>query len=173
MIKSIQEYRACLQADYAANGFRGISQHFNVIRKYICALRLAELAQNAGGGLLFLAKLHLNRLSVKTGITIGLNCFEEGLIIPHYGYIVVNGTARFGKNCVLQCGVNISANATGGDHIYFGTGAKVMRDVHIADNVIIGANAVVTRNVEQENVVVAGVPAKIISNKGYRDRESV
>ena len=48
MIKSIQEYRTCLQADYIANGYRGISQHFNVIRKYIRALRLAELAQNTG-----------------------------------------------------------------------------------------------------------------------------
>lgn len=126
-----------------------------------------------GGVLLPLAIFRLRRLSVKTGITIGPNCFEEGLTIPHYGCIVVNGTARFGKNCVLQCGVNISENVNGGDHIYFGTGAKVMRDVHIASDVIIGANAVVTHNINEDNVVLAGVPASIISRKGYQDRKRV
>lgn len=173
MIKSKSDYYAYIAADDVANGFKGITKHFNIIRKYLRALRRVEYAQNYGGLFLLMTKIRLRQLSIKTGITIGPNCFEEGLIIPHYGYIIVNGTARFQKNCVLQCGVNISDNASGGSHIYFSTGAKVMRDVHIANDVIIGANAVVTRSVDEENVVVAGVPAVVVSKKGYKDRKQV
>ena len=45
-----------------------------------------------------------------------------------------------------------------------------MIGVHIADYTIVGANAVVTKSFDEENVVLAGIPAKIISNKGYKNR---
>ena len=74
--------------------------------------------------------------------------------------------------CVVQAGVNVSANVCGGNHIYFGTGCKIMKNVEIADDVIIGANAVVTKSVFEQNIVVAGIPAKKINNNGYRDRKN-
>jgi serine O-acetyltransferase len=112
----------------------------------------------------------LRRLSALTGITIPPNTFGYGVYIPHWGSIVVNGTARFGNNCVIQSGVNISENVVGGDHVYIGAGAKILSDVHIADDVIIGANAVVTKDISTPNVVVAGIPARIISNNGFKNR---
>lgn len=115
----------------------------------------------------FIYRILLSRISLKTGITIPINTFDEGLYIPHYGYIVVNGTARFGDSCQIQCGVNISEKSCGGRHIYFGAGAKIMENIYIADDVIIGANAVVTHNIEEPNTVWAGVPAKKISNNGF------
>ncbi len=124
--------------------------------------------------LYFFNKLILHRLSVKTGITIGPNTFGKGLRIPHYGCIVVNSSARFGSNCVVQCGVNISEGVKGGNHCYLGAGCKLMIDSRIGNDVIVGANAVVTKQFEDDNIVLAGVPAKILSHRGYADgRKSI
>ena len=49
MIKSRSDYRSYIRADDEANGYKGISKYFNVIRKYMHALRFAEYAQNTGG----------------------------------------------------------------------------------------------------------------------------
>lgn len=56
-------------------------------------------------------------MSERLGITIGPNSFGKGLYMPHYGSIVVNGTARFGDYCIVQNGVNISESVVcgGGD----------------------------------------------------------
>lgn len=96
--------------------------------------------------------------------------FGKGLYLPHYGYIVVNNTARFGDNCVVQSGVNVSNDVVGGNHCYLGTGAKLMIGVHIKDDTIVGANAVVTKSFDEENIVIAGIPAKKITDKGFRNR---
>ncbi len=104
---------------------------------------------------------------MKTGISIGLNCFGEGLFLPHYGCVVINHSARFGARCVVQCGVNVSAKVEGGNHIYLGAGAKILTGVHLADDVIVGANAVVTKSINEPNTVWAGIPAKKISDKGF------
>lgn len=113
----------------------------------------------------------LYRLSVKTGIQIPPNTFGRGLYLPYHGTIVVNETARFGDNCVVQAGVNISENVRGGDHVYLSAGCKIMKGVSISSHVIVGANAVVTKNVNEINVVVAGVPANIISQNGFLNRK--
>lgn len=113
------------------------------------------------------------KLSVKSGLTIPANTFGKGLYIAHHGAVIVNPTARFGDYCVIQNGVNISEKVNGGNHIYLGTGAKILIGVCLPDDVIVGANAVVTKSVETPNVVVAGVPAKKISDNGYRNRLSV
>ena len=115
----------------------------------------------------------LRKIGVLTGIYIPPFTFGKGLFIPHWGSIVVNDTARFGENCVVQSCVNISEGVVGGNHIYLSAGAKIMIDVHLDDDVIVGANAVVTKSVTEPNVVVAGVPAKIISRKGFKNREKV
>lgn len=58
--------------------------------------------------LLLWYRYKFRNLSVLTGISIPPNTFGKGLYIPHYGAIVVNGTVRFGDNCVIQNGVNVS-----------------------------------------------------------------
>lgn len=108
-----------------------------------------------------------------TGITIPPNTFGKGLYIPHWGSIVVNGSARFGDNCVIQSGVNISEGVRGGDHVYLAAGAKILMNVIISDDVIVAANAVVNRDVTEKNVVVGGIPASVISKRGFRDRLKV
>ena len=117
--------------------------------------------------------MRLYKLSVITGISIPPNTFGKGLYIPHWGSIVVNGKARFGDNCVIQSGVNISENVKGGNHIYIAAGAKILIGVTISDDVIIAANAVVNKDVTEPNIVVGGIPAKKISDNGFKNRVKV
>ena len=112
-------------------------------------------------------QFRLNALSIKTGIFIPINTFGKGLALPHYGTIIVNESARFGDYCVIQAGVNVSANVHGGSYVYLAPGAKINENLTIADHVIVGSNCVVTHSVEYEGCTVAGVPAKKISDKGF------
>lgn len=120
-----------------------------------------------------LAKMQMRKWGLKTGISIGVNCFGKGLYLPHYGSIVINSSARFGEYCIVQSDVNVSGNVVGGDYIYLAAGAKVLKDVYIPSYCIIGANAVLNTNIEEENTVVGGIPAKVISRNGMRNRTSV
>lgn len=175
MIKTKEQLLQFIQSDKEANSFKGIKGRFNIIRKYLVRLRKTEYYYNNNcKTALFISKFLLYRLSIKTGITIGLNVFGRGLYIPHYGLIVVNGRARFGDYCVVQAGVNVSENVRGGNHVYLGAGCKLMIGASIADNTIVGANAVVTNVFTEKNIVIAGVPARKISDKGFASgRESI
>lgn len=137
--------------------------------KYLILLRKAEYYTNVcGGGVLKKwYQFRLNALSIKTGIFIPINTFGKGLALPHYGTIIVNESARFGDYCVIQAGVNVSANVHGGSYVYLAPGAKINENLTIADHVIVGSNCVVTHSVEYEGCTVAGVPAKKISDKGF------
>lgn len=174
MIKSISDYRDYISCDFKANKLNKKSALISITWKYIWCLRHLELYINTHSIIRsFVFKLLMKHYSIKTGITIPINTFGKGVYIPHYGCIVVNGTAKFGDYCVIQCGVNISEKACGGNHIYFGAGSKVLSCVQIADNVIIGANAVVTKDIIEENTVWGGIPATKISNNGFLERENV
>ncbi len=48
-----------------------------------------------------------------------------------------------------------------GNHVWIGTGAKILKGVTIGSGAVVAAGAIVTRNVP-ENCVVAGVPARVI-----------
>ena len=135
--------------------------------KYLILLRKAEYYTNVGGVLKKQYQFRLNALSIKTGIFIPINTFGKGLALPHYGTIIVNENARFGDYCVIQAGVNVSANVHGGNYVYLAPGAKINENLTIADHVIVGSNCVVTHSVEYEGCTVAGVPAKKISDKGF------
>ena len=176
MIKNKQDYLEYLQADAAANHFdSSFSGRINLQRKFLRQLRKVEYLSNVRGNKfrLALAKYRFYQLSVKTGFTIPPNTFGKGLFLPHLGTIVVNTTARLGDDCIVQCGVNISEDVVGGNHLFLGAGCKLMIGVNIADDVIVGANAVVTKDVAEPNIVVAGVPAKKISDRGFKNRGAI
>lgn len=111
------------------------------------------------------------RLGVRLGFDIGVNCFGPGLRINHWGYLVVNGNARIGAWCDIHQGVNIGQNIEPGapvigDDVWICPGAKIFGNISIADGVAIGANAVVSRSITEGDVTVAGVPAKVVKNSG-------
>lgn len=177
MIDSRLKLRQYINMDLEANRQASKIKKSEIARLLIY-LRHIEFYTNCNSGLIskvlrYYYRYRYHRLSVYTGISIGINSFGPGLTIPHYGSIVVNSSARFGSRVVLQNGVNISENASGGDHIYFGAGSKIMRNVKLGSDQIIGANAVVTRDFIEDNIVIAGVPANKISDNGYKGRNEV
>lgn len=178
MITNKTIYLDYINADKKVNRIKGLSAYFNTTWKYIKCMRKIEYIENCKNGWFYnLQKLwlkyNLQRLSVLTGITIPPHTFGKGLYIPHYGSIVASRNVSFGDYCVIQNGVNISEGVKGGNHIYIGAGAKLMMNTEIADDIIIGANAVVTKKFIKPNVVLAGIPAKIISEKGFKERVKV
>ncbi len=109
-----------------------------------------------------------NSLGDRLGIEIDINCFDSGLTIYHSAGIVVNPSARIGKNCKLHGGNCIGNNGktnaapTLGDNIDLGYGACVIGDVRLGNDIVIGCNAVVVKSCEEASAVLAGIPAKRI-----------
>ena len=147
-------------------------EHESRLGKYQKLLRIDELLSNTAKGPVKLLQLwyrwRKNRLGEKLGITISRNVFDEGLIIWHYGYVVVNGQARVGKNCSLHgnnCigndGISPEAPVIG-DNVDIGAGAMIIGNVRVADNVKIGAGAVVVKSIDEPGVTAVGVPAHIV-----------
>lgn len=102
---------------------------------------------------------------MKLGFSIGKDVFGYGLVIPHYGTIVVGGSNHCGNYCVLHTSTCISDNGKEiGDALYLATGAKVTSKCKIGDNVSVGANSVVNKDFEEGNVMIAGAPARIIKD---------
>ena len=108
-------------------------------------------------------KRRLYRLGMKCGgFSIPVNCFGPGLSIAHGGTIIVNDTARIGKNCRIHEGVTIGATgkngqaAVIGDNCFIATGAKVIGDIHLGNDIAIGANAVVTKSFIEDGITLGG-----------------
>ena len=184
MIQNKSELRYFLEQDAIALRTKGRKRpklFGDEVWKYQIILRKAEYYSNsfkAGKKRVafhyFWYKFLLKRTSIRLGFSIPINVFGPGLSIAHYGTIVVNASARVGKNCRLQEGVNIGSTGGShnapkiGDNVFIGTGAKIIGDISIADGVVIGANAVVIKSIDEKNVTYGGVPAKkISSNNSY------
>lgn len=81
--------------------------------------------------------------------------------MPH-GYVVINGTAKIGKNVtILQYCTIGDEGAEIEDGVAIGAGSSVIGAVHIGKNAVIGAGAVVVKDIP-DNAVAVGVPARVI-----------
>ena len=194
MISSKKELRDCLMLDAAnyqevSGSKRWIHQLSSdpisdqwYIWRYIRTLRYCEYYKNHNG---VLSKLILRWYMYKlrkyariTGFQIPPNTIEAGVTIWHWGYIIVNPEARIGTNCTLYAGVQVGHKTPGGrsprigDHVFLGSGAKIIGDITIGNNVIIGPNAVVTKDVPEDCVIV-GNPAYIIKKSGIKVHEKL
>ena len=109
----------------------------------------------------------LNQLNpILTHAVIGRRAeFGPGLIILHSIGLVVNTGVRAGTHCTMENGVTIGAEKGRapvlGNHVYIGSGARIIGGVTVGNNVRIGANAVVVKDVP-DNETVVGVPARIV-----------
>lgn len=107
-------------------------------------------------------------VEIFTGISIPPTAaIGKGLMIEHFGGIVINSGSKIGDFCTISHCVTIGNKRPGGkapvigDNVYICVGAKILGDITIGDNCIVGANAVVLENVPANSVVV-GVPAKVV-----------
>lgn len=137
----------------------------NYMMRFLLLMRKCQYYNNIGGGdklLYAIYKWRYNRLSLRMGFSISPNVFGYGLVIPHYGTIVVGETNHIGNYCVLHTSTCISGNGkTIGDGLYLATGAKITAKVNLGNNVSVAANAVVTKGISEDNILLAGIPAEI------------
>lgn len=105
----------------------------------------------------------LKRLEKKTGIHIENNPnIGRGLIIGHYGRIVINGNVKFGEQIYITHGVTIGRNATGkrvgvptiGNRVRIGANASIVGNVTIGNDVVIAPNAFVNIDIPDHSVVI-------------------
>lgn len=118
-------------------------------------------------------------IEITTGISIPPEAeIGKGLLIMHFGGIVINSDVKIGEFCTISHGVTIGNKNPGGkspkigNKVYLCAGAKVLGDISIGDNCVIGANAVVLESFP-ENSVIGGIPAKLLKKmenpKEYKD----
>ena len=101
-------------------------------------------------------------MGVKLGFSIGYNVFGYGLLIPHYGTIVVNDSCNIGNFCVLHTSICIGGGGKIiGDGFYVGSGAKIMRPIRIGNGVSVASQSLVNKDCLENNVLLAGIPAEI------------
>jgi len=187
MIANWADLKRYVRADCASRGAPLTLRNwlFDPVLRFQVLMRLDEWLLNTGKPRLirFPLLLWFRRLSVRLGFSMGPNIFGPGLAIVHYGTIVIDPTARIGKNCRIHVGSHIGGAAQFvdtaevhkfspriGDNVYIGPGAKLYGPIKIGNNCVIGANAVVTKSFEEDGLTLAGVPAKAIANGGTGER---
>ena len=100
-------------------------------------------------------------LSMRLGFTIGYNVFGYGLVIPHYGTIVINSEARIGNFDVIHtCTCVAGGDKVIGDGFYLSTGCQVVGSIRVGDGVTVAAHSLVNKSFES-NVLIAGTPAVV------------
>ncbi len=182
MIQNYSDLRSFLAADKKNRGYSHTARFFflNPVYRFTIILRICEYLKNSKKWRIVwpFVYFYFKRLSVRLGFSVPLNVFDEGLVIVHYGLLVVNPACKIGKNCRVHAGVNIGGSAglvspdnvadlvpKIGDNCYIGPGTKIYGGISIGSNVSIGANAVVNKSFA-DDLTIGGIPAKIISQKG-------
>lgn len=122
MIESYADYMYYLERDRLALGIPDNIKTPRFSRDYVWRferlMRKVEYwtnCKNRGLNKLYvlILRFRYQKLSMKLGFSIPINCFREGLYISHYGTIVVNSRAKIGKNCRIQEGINIGDSRGG------------------------------------------------------------
>lgn len=122
-------------------------------------LRIPRRYNCRGGALKYFYEYKLSKLEIKLGFSIAKNVFGYGLVIPHFGTIVVGSGNQIGNYAVLHTCICITAgNKQIGNGLYCSTGARILGDVSVGDSVTVGANAVLNHSVGSNSLVV-GIPA--------------
>lgn len=130
------------------------------IMLYLEYMRKVEYYSQQSGVKLHYYKWKYYKLGLKLGFTIGTKVFGYGLVIPHYGTIVVGNSNRIGNFCVLNTSICISDNSKEiGDGFYVSTGSKITSHLTLGNNISTGANTVVNKSFEEDNRLLVGMPA--------------
>ena len=115
----------------------------------------------------------LNKLTIKTGIDFASNyTIGKGLIIGHWGRIILNSNAVFGNEVFLTHNVNVGRDIRGkragcptfGNRVCIRGNSTVVGNIHIGNDVLIAPNTFVNFDVPDHSVVI-GNPATIHSKQ--------
>lgn len=121
-------------------------------------------AHSMGGVIFQYYKWRYRRLGLRLGFSIGYKCFGYGLVMPHYGTIVVGDDNRCGNYCVLHTSICITGERGGkriGDALYASSGCRINKPITLGDNIQVCSNSVVNKSFSENNIVLGGMPAEI------------
>lgn len=184
MILSKQELRFYIAADRIMNGYlpyRNLLSWFKetlflggakvIVIKYLRHLRKYAYYYNTKDRSL-LNKLmmvyehwQLSKYAIKTGFSIGQNSLDYGVVIPHYGTIVVNENSRIGPYAVLHTSTCIAGGGKNiGEGFYLSAGSQLVGVFDIGDNVTVAAHSLVNKSFEN-NLLLVGSPATVKKDK--------
>lgn len=171
-LKFDTSYRQKLEYDKKFNeAFRGkFSKDFlrGYEWKYIILYRKYQANKDTVWRKYFGYKLH--KIENKTGFSFEYNTsIGDGLIIGHWGKIVINGQVKFGNQMFITHGVTIGRDIRGkragvptfGDRVCIRTNSTVVGKINIGNDVLIAPNTFVNFDVPNHSIVI-GNPAKII-----------
>lgn len=180
MIHNKQELRFYIVADRIINGFPmnvSIKEHLTAFffqnsklqilnfLKYMRKTCYYHSVKKTSICKLLLAKWYgyrYSKLSIKLGFSIGPNVFGYGLLIPHYGTIVVNSEVRAGNFCVLHTSTCIGgANKIIGDALYLASGAKIMGNINLGNGISVASGSLVNKSFA-DHELLGGMPAKVL-----------
>jgi serine O-acetyltransferase len=173
--RPLADWEFALAADLLGSGIHRWRFHYRFTRPLPHLqrqLRLAEKwAARPGRVSRLIARVRLVRcgvLSARLGAEIPANVAGPGFSIAHAPGIVINRSARIGRNCRIHQNVTIGDSRGGspwiGDNVWIGAGAVLIGPITVGDDAVIAANAVVTKDVPS-GVTVGGIPAQMISRK--------
>lgn len=183
IVKSNKELRFCPMADHMMNrgSFkRSIPQklmefiHPDHTMRFLRCMRKLSYYKYKRNPLWMLYHLKYQRLGMRLGYSIGPDVFGYGLVLPHYGTIVVGPKNSIGNYAVMHvCSLITSTNKQIGDNLFVSTGAKITTGMNLGNNVTIAANSVITKSFINDNVLLVGMPAVIKSRRGpwFEDNE--
>ncbi|MCR4749497.1 MAG: serine acetyltransferase [Lachnospiraceae bacterium] len=116
-----------------------------------------------------LYRIRLRTLSEKSGIQIPTETkIGKGLLIAHFGTIIINPSVVMGENINIAPGLVIGKANRGerkgtpviGNCVWIGAGAVITGNINIGNDVLIAPNAFVNFDVPDHSVVI-GNPAEI------------
>lgn len=93
-----------------------------------------------------------------------------GLLIHHFGGVVIHPQAEIGGGCVMRQGVTVGTREDGGacpklgNNVVLGAYAQVLGDVRVGDGAVIGALTLVLSDVPPGATAV-GIPARIVQRR--------
>lgn len=123
-----------------------------------------RLSRDRGGLAPLWRRLYL-RSSRRSGLEINTDSLGGGVIMPHWGRIILNAES-IGRDLYVLHNVTVGHDyVTGrpviGDDVFLGTGSTVLGSIRIGDHVVVAAGSVVLSDVPPCSLV-AGNPAKMV-----------
>lgn len=145
------------------------------IMLYLETMRKLSYYKNQGNPVWMYYHWRFQRLGLKLGFSIGCDVFGYGLVLNHYGTIVVGGRNSIGNYSMIHTSTCITSTGKQiGNGLMVGVGGKITSCQTLGNNVSIGANSVVTESNGQDNILLAGMPATMKRTKyktWYADNE--
>lgn len=171
---NLQEYKRVISIDEKFNAsFRNGTSTLRLMERHAVEWKIVKLYRkyqvNKGNLWGYIYKICLLRMGLRTGVEfLGNSKIGDGLIIGHWGRIVINGDANFGNEVMITHNVTIGRDIRGnragaptfGNKVCIRTNSTVVGNITIGDDVLIAPNTFVNFDVPSHSVVI-GNPASI------------